>query len=149
MDRTLRRWVEEMQRVEQLGPGPDGWAPSLTQLQGGQDAFAGLVVEGAWWGHEVLIPVYRPMGGTWSQRLSRRVRRKSEPPTALEALSFTADYWQVDSCAPGGSGAPDGTFDSLESLYDFLSDVTIDWYSPTRAVLAVDRMRTGPVEDSG
>jgi hypothetical protein len=138
-----------MQRVERLGAGPSGWAPSLTQLQAGQDAFAGLVTDGGWWGHEVLIPVYRPVAGTWWQRLSGRVRRKSEPPTPVAALSLTADYWQVDSQAPGGSGAPDGIFDSLESLYEFLSGMTIDWYPPTRAVLAVDRMRTGPLDDSG
>lgn len=147
MDRVLRRWFMKMQRVEQIGHGPDGWAPSLAQLQAGQDAFAGLVMDGEWWGHDVLIPVYRPVEGPWWQRLLREFRQQPETHTPIESLSFTADYWQVDSRAPGGTGDPDGSFQSLEELYDFIGETTIDWYPPTHALLAVDRMRTGRLEE--
>jgi len=146
MDQILQRWVEEMRRVEHLGPGPDGWAPSLSQLEAGQDAFAGLVMNGEWWGHDVLVPVYRPVQGSWWQRQSRRIQGRPEPPAPMEALSFTADYWQVDARAPGGGGEPDGIFDSLESVHGFLGGASINWYSPTHAAVAVDRMRTGRVE---
>lgn len=54
----------------------------------------------------------------------------------------------MDARAPGADGAPDGTFQSLEKLYEFLGGTKIDWYPPTDAVLAVDRMRTARAEDS-
>jgi hypothetical protein len=105
-----------------------------------------LVIDGPWWGHEVLIAVYRAVQGSWWQRLVRRVAREFEPPAPVEALSFTADYWQVDPHAPGGDGEPDGSFNSLESLMNFLAGATIEWNPPMLAARLVDQMRTGPTE---
>ena len=143
MDRVLRRWLKEAEVVEKAGPGPQGWAPSRAQLEAGQTAFAGLVLDGDWSGSEVLISVFRSVR-PWRRRLGVWLRRQSDPHGAVEFPSFWVDYWP--GAAPGESD-PGGPFHRLEHLQDSLAASKSEWYPPTRAARAVDRVRTGHVED--
>lgn len=139
VSRRVRRWLEQMAEVEQRGPGPDGWGPSVERLAAGQTAFAGRVTAGEWVGHDVLINAYLRTPSI-RERLRNRVVRQDPGARRAEALGFDAVMWQVDPAAPGGKD-PDPWIGSLENVLEYVAPMSVEWLPSVAAAKASLRQR--------
>jgi hypothetical protein len=127
--------VSSMRALQAAAQPEQGYGPSWDAILAGRREFAGLVLSGPWQGYEALIVVY---GST--------PRRREPRP---DDFGFSVDYWVVDSTIAGeGAGYSSFGPDTLDELYDRLTDAPIRWYPPVKSLARVGLLFGGSGQEA-